>query len=144
MFPHYPVKGLVGFQMPHDIQQIKFMNDFLRTQPKLKELPEFVEAKLIIFVLETFIVLFRLSRIRFQHQVFLDKGLDISLRSYSTDSLSNINQRPVELDFVIEKFIENVLNLRVKLMDMQSLSVLFLELPDHISVVGDHCLQEAI
>ena len=144
MLPYYLVKGLVGFQMPHDIQQIKFMDNFLRTQPKLKELSELVEAKLIILIPETFIVLFRLSRIGFQHQVFLDKGFDISLRSYSTDSLSNINQRPVELDLVIEKFIENVLNLRIKLVDMQPFSVLFLELPDHISVVGDHCLQEAI
>ena len=65
MLPYYLVKGLVGFQMPHDIQQIKLMNNFLRTQPKLKELSEFVEAKLIIFVLEAFIVLFRLSWIGF-------------------------------------------------------------------------------
>ena len=144
MLPYYLVKGLIRFQMPHDIQQIKLMNNFLRTQPKLKELSEFVEAKLIIFVLEAFIVLFRLSWIGFQHQVFLDKGFDISLRSYSTNSLSNINQRSVELDFVIEKFIENILYLRIKLVDMQPLSVLFLELPDYISVVGDHCLQEAI
>ena len=81
MLPYYLVKGLVGFQMPHDIQQIKFMDNFLRTQPKLKELSELVEAKLIIFIPETFIVLFRLSRIGFQHQVFFDKGFNISLRS---------------------------------------------------------------
>ena len=58
------------------------------------------------------------------------------------DILSDINQRPVEFEFVIDKFRKNELNFRIELPDLQTLKVFGLELSDHICVVGNHGLKK--
>ena len=62
---------------------------------------------------------------------------------YFGDVLSDVYERSIELEFVIYQLRKYELHFWIKLSDFQALQILLLELPDNISIVGDHCFQKS-
>lgn len=46
----------------HDVEQVKFMDDFFWAYPQLKEFSEFMETQLKVFILEVLVELPSFSR----------------------------------------------------------------------------------
>jgi hypothetical protein len=101
-----------------------------------------METEFEVFVLKALMKLPGFSRFGLKYQVFFHKSLDLFFCRNFGDILSDINQRPVEFEFVIDKFRKNELNFRIELPDLQTLKVFGLELSDHICVVGNHGLKK--
>ena len=129
--------------MSHDVQQIKLMNNFFRTDPNFQKLPQLMKTKLKNLILKTLMEFSRLSRFRLKNQIFLNQSLNLLPRRYFSNILSNIDQRPIQFEFVVNQLRKYKLNLRVKFPNFQTFHISLLELPHNISIVRNHRLQKS-
>ena len=129
--------------MSHDVQKIKLMNNFLRTDPNLQKLPQLMKTKLKNLILKIFMKFPSFSRFRLKNQIFLNQSLNLFSRRYFSNILSNIDQRSIQFEFVINQFRKYKLNLRVKLSNFQTFHISLFELPNNISIVRNHSLQKS-
>ena len=128
--------------MSHDVQQIKLVDNFFRTDPSLQKLPQLMKTQLKVLILKSLMELPRLPRFRLQHQIFLNKRFNLFPSCYPRDILPNVDQRPIKLDLILQQLRENKLNLWIKLPNFQTLEVLLFELPHNIRIVRNHGLQK--
>lgn len=101
-----------------------------------------MKAQFEVFALETLMELPRLSRLGLQYKILLYKRLNLFFGGDFGDIIPDVDERSIELEFVIEEFGKNELNLRVELLDFQTVQILLLELPDDIGIVGYHSFQK--
>lgn len=101
-----------------------------------------MEAQFKIFGLKRLMKLSGLSGFRLQYKIFFDQGLNLFFCCNFSDILSDVNERFIELEFVIKQFWQNELHLRIELSYLQTLQVFLLELTHHVCIVGNHGLQK--
>ena len=101
-----------------------------------------MESQLEILSLKRLMELPGLSRFRLQHQIFFDECFYLFPGCYFGDILLHIDERFIELEFVIEQLRQNELHLRVKLPNLQTLQIFLLELPHHVCIVRNHGLKK--
>ena len=92
--------------MPHDVEKIKLMNDFLGADPNFQKLPQLVKIKLKAFILKALMKLPCLPGLRLKHEVLLDEGLDLFLGGNPGDVLPNIEEGAVALELVLNELCE--------------------------------------
>ena len=103
-----------------------------------------MEVKLKAFILETLVKLSGFSWFGLKDKIFFNKCLDLFLRWNFGDILSDVDERAVALQLIFDQFGEDELDFRIKFPDFQTFQIFLFELPDNISIVGDHSFQEII